>query len=100
MVARLPMTWRKPMAQARSIKARKTAMGRARAVHLWCLMVKEALHGDVPVRGVQPDPRANLDTGARAALRGADGVGTEGSDGPRVPDPGGSQARPPIEEAA
>ena len=100
MVARLPMKWRKPMAQAHSIAKRKTAKGRASAIHAWCEMCKEALRGDVPVRGVQPDPVPNLDPGARAALRGAHGLAPEGPDRPRVPGPGGSQARLPIEEAA
>ena len=33
MVARLAMKWRKPMAQAHAIAKRKTAMGRASAIH-------------------------------------------------------------------
>lgn len=101
MVARLPMRWRKPLAQARTIKARKTAKGRANAIHVWCLMVKEALRAEVPVRDVPAgEPGADLDAGARAALRGADGAAHEGSDGARVSDAGGVQARLPIEEAA
>lgn len=100
MVARLPMRWRKPMAQARAIAARKTPLGRAPAIHVWTLMVMEALRGDVPVRDVQHEPRANLDTGARTEVRGANGVAPARSDGERVPDRGGSQARLELEEAA
>ena len=100
MVARLPMKWRKPMAQARAIAERKTVKGRAAAIHAWCMMCKEALRGDVPVRGVQPDPVPNLDPGPRAEVRGSHGLAPDQPDGPRVPDPGGSQTRLPIEEAA
>ena len=100
MVARLPMKWRKPMAQARAIAERKTVKGRAAAIHAWCMMCKEALRGDVPVRGVQPDPVADMDAGPCAEVRGAHGLAPDQPDGPRVPDPGGSQTRIPIEEAA
>lgn len=101
MAARLPMKWRKPMAQARAIGRKKTAKGRANAIHVWVLMVKEALRGgEMSVRGVQPVPVSDVDPGACVAVRGADGAAPPGSDGQRVPDPGGSQARLPIEEAA
>lgn len=98
MVHRIPSRWRKPMAQARAIAARKTPKGRANAIHVWTLLVKEALRGDVPVRGVQPDPVANLDAGLGHSVRGADGAAPQGSDGPRVPDGGGTQARLELEE--
>lgn len=101
MVARLPMRWRKPMAQAREIAKRRTAKGRANAIHVWALMVKEAFCAEVPVRDVPAGmPGADMDAGARATLRGADGAAAAGPDGPRVSDAGGGQARIEFEEAA
>ena len=88
------------MRQAYQIARRKTAKGKAASIHRWCLYVKEALHAPLPVSGLQPDPVANLDPGPCAEVRGAHGLAPDQPDGPRVPDPGGSQTRLPIEEAA
>lgn len=75
----------KAMAQARQIARRKTPNGKANAIHVWSIMVKEAMRGDVSVRGVQPEPGADVDAGLGATVRGADGVEDAGPDRARVP---------------
>jgi hypothetical protein len=85
MVPRLPKCWRKPMAQAHAIAQRKTPQGRARAIHAWCEMCKEALSREVPVSKVQPDPVPNLDQSLGAAMRGAVRAANDDDDGARVP---------------
>jgi hypothetical protein len=77
------MRWRKPMAQAREIGKRKTAKGRANAVHVWSLMVKEAFRA-MPVPGVQHAAKPDMDPSPRAGVRGSDGVEDAGPDRARV----------------
>ena len=92
MIPRLPAKWRKPLRQANAIKGKK-GQNRAHAVHLWCLMAKEALRGNpVSVRGVQPKPEPNLDESLGTEVRGEVGAEAEGSDSPRVSDPGETKA--------
>lgn len=103
MTPRLAKRWRKPMAQAKAIGKKDTPKARARAVHLWCLMAREAISHEavsVPVSGVQPGPGTQLDPGPCPAVRGEDGAAPGGSDSPRVPAEGGSPTRDRIEESA
>jgi len=85
MVPRLPKCWRKPMAQAHAIAQRKTPAGRARAIHAWVNMVKEALHAPLPVSDVQPDPVPHMDPSLGIGVRGESRAANDDDDGARVP---------------